>query len=114
MLALKPIPATPTHCRACARELPPLRRWGGLCEFCVVTHRAPPLTDPLERDWTIVQTSTRRRANGELEACMRIRCRCGTERLIAASAWRERRSSRCNRCRMRRERRGTGGLANAT
>jgi hypothetical protein len=85
-----------------------------LCEFCVVTHRAPPLTDPLERDWTIVQTSTRRRANGELEACMRIRCRCGTERLIAASAWRERRSSRCNRCRMRRERRGTGGLANAT
>jgi len=101
----KPIPAKPTHCRRCSSELPLLRRYGGLCGDCIVTHAPPRLEDPTRRKWVILERRPARLPNGETVIRLRVKCACGYERTMTQAEWRNSRSLQCNRCRMRDEHR---------
>lgn len=98
----KPIPDQPTHCRRCSAELPLLRRYAGLCSSCLPTQAQPPMPDPTSVDWTIIARFRRSRRDGTgLETCVRVRCSCGAERVMTIAIWHEKRSRKCQRCRMR-------------
>lgn len=98
----KPIPDGPTCCRGCGCVLPLLRRWGGLCAACVAARgkhqRVRP--DPLALRWTELARYVRKRNNGERETVVRVRCQCGTVRIMDLASWNQRRTLCCARCRL--------------
>ncbi len=100
----KVIPTGPIHCRACGCELEPLRRWGGECRACVagrhsgVEHRVSDET--VVPQWTIVERYRHRRPDGVREWYLRVRCDCGTERVMSVSDFDRKKSIRCNACRL--------------
>jgi NMD protein affecting ribosome stability and mRNA decay len=107
MAAPKPIPDSPTHCRSCGAELPPLRRYAGLCASCLPAQQQPPLADPTERQWQVLRRFRKPRRDGRgSERCVRVRCSCGSERTMTEAIWRDFRSTRCRACRLRAYRRG--------
>jgi hypothetical protein len=95
----KPIPDTPTHCRGCGDELPPLRRWGGLCRDCV--HRVPAANGrgPHVFRWKAIEFFTRTRSNGERQSSVRVRCECGLSvRTMSITEYEQHKSLACRRC----------------
>lgn len=55
--------------------------------------------------WTVIEQLTRvrmRKGVAYAQACVRIRCRCGTVCVKSVSDFKSRRSTRCNRCRLQR------------
>lgn len=114
MDAPKPIPTSPTHCRGCGVLLEPLRRYGGLCKACVPSAALGRLADPMARKWTVIERFKRSRStcNGPItERCVRVRCVCGSERVMTVAIWSCRRSLGCKRCRMNDLRRQGGSDA---
>jgi hypothetical protein len=90
---LKPVPATPTHCRDCEAALEPLRRYAGLCKPCV-EKRAKCRAEP--RQMRIVRSFVR---HGEKH--LEVECGCGERRVMRQSTYNAQRPQSCKRCRMR-------------
>lgn len=104
MYSPKPIPESPTHCTDCGEWLPLLRRWGGKCKHCVAEmHRAHPTTtvDPIASRWTELGRFSKRNRQGINATFVRVRCACGTERVMSLTVWNQRRTRECRRCLMR-------------
>lgn len=90
---LKPIPATPTHCRDCATLLELLRRYAGLCKACVAKRakRRKPL-----RLMKIVRSFVRHRCK-----FVEVECDCGVRRVMRLATYNVQRPQCCKRCRLR-------------
>jgi len=90
---LKPIPATPTHCRGCEVPLELLRRYAGLCKACVAkrVRRVRRRRRPLK----VLREFVRR---GEKQ--VEVQCGCGAKHVMRMAIYKARRPQWCNRCRL--------------
>lgn len=90
---VKPVPATPTHCRGCGTELELLRRYAGLCQRCVAARMtAAPAPQPRLQ---IVRDFVR---HGEKFVV--VQCACGAQRTMRLSTYNAQRPLTCKACRL--------------
>jgi hypothetical protein len=90
---LKPVPATPTHCRDCKAPLELLRRYAGLCKRCIekrTKRRKAPRPMKIVRDFV---------RHGEKH--IEVECGCGERRVMRLSTYNAQRPQSCKRCRLR-------------
>lgn len=90
---VKPVPATPTHCRGCGLELERLRRYAGLCRQCVAA-RMSAATAPQPRV-QVVRDFVR---HGEKFVV--VQCACGVQRTMRLSTYNAQRPLTCKACRL--------------
>lgn len=90
---VKPVPATPTHCRDCAQPLELLRRYAGLCKRCI-ERRTKRRKAP--RQMKVLRTFVR---HGEKH--LEVECGCGARRVMRQSTYNAQRPQSCKRCRLK-------------
>ena len=90
---VKPVPATPTHCRDCKAPLELLRRYAGLCKRCVAARtkrrKAP-------RQMKVLRSFVR-----QGEKHLEVECGCGARRVMRQSTYNAQRPQSCKKCRLR-------------
>lgn len=91
---VKPVPATPTHCRGCKAPLELTRRYAGLCKTCVAkrSKRCRRGRPPLKVLREFVQRG---------EKFIEVQCGCGARRVMRLATYKARRPQSCKRCRVR-------------